>query len=162
MSLLERELNQTRPIDDPTTEAILSVLKSGDVIQRELEAAVAEHGLTWQQYTVLRILRGAGPKGLPVLDIANHLIEGSPNVTRLLDRLVAKGLAIRSRAQHDKRVVYAVVTAAGGRLLDQLSAPVLQARRSICGSLTPTELDRLVNLLEKMRRGVYAQRTAAD
>lgn len=156
MSLLEQELQQTRPIDDPALEAILSVLKSGDLIQRELDSTVQEHGLTLQQYHVLRILRGAGEQGLPVLDIADQMIEASPNVTRLLDRLVTKNLAVRRRAKHDKRVVLAHLTPAGEALLDQIKKPVYQTQRGICGLLTPYEMEQLNRLLEKMRRGAYA------
>ncbi len=160
MSLLEQELQQTRPIDDPAAEVILAVLKSRDVVQRELEATCHEHGLTLQQYHVLRILRSAGQKGLPVLDIADHMIEDSPNVTRLLDRLAAKGLAGRRRSRHDRRVVHAVVTPQGERLLATIQAPMTRAQRDICGSLTSSELEHLNRLLEKMRRGVYAKRGA--
>ncbi len=160
MSLLEQELQQPRPFDDPATEAILSVLKSGDVIERELDQAVAAFGLTLQQYNVLMALRRGGARGIPVLDIADNLIEDCPNVTRLLDRLVAKGLAERRRADHDRRVVYARLTAAGETVVESLRAPVHQARRSICGTLSGTEMDTLTRLLEKIRRSVYSHRQA--
>lgn len=158
MSLLEQELRQTRPIEDPATEAILAVLKSSDLIERELDATVQAHGLTLQQYHVLRILRSAGAVGMPVLDIGDQMIEDCPNVTRLLDRLVAKGLAERCPSKRDRRVVLARLTTAGERLLTSLQAPIFQAQRGICGHLTPTEMEHLNRLLEKIRRAVYARR----
>ncbi|MCC7492839.1 MAG: MarR family transcriptional regulator [Fimbriimonadaceae bacterium] len=161
MSLLEQELAQTRPFEDAATETILALLKSGDLVQRELQAAVAAHGLTWQQYTVLRVLRAAGPHGLPVLEIGGQLIEDCANVTRLVDRLQSKGLTERVRSQADRRVVYARLTAAGDSLLRELQGPLYQQRRRLTGSLTPTELEHLNSLLEKLRRNVYAQREAA-
>lgn len=158
MSLLEQELHQTRPFGDSSLETILAVLKSGDLIERQLEETLSEHGLTLQQYHVLRILRSAGPRGLPVLDIARGMIEDSPNVTRLVDRLALKGLASRHRSQADRRVVYARLTEAGEALLAAVQAPVHRTQRDICGHLTQGEIDHLNRLLEKMRRAVYERR----
>lgn len=155
MSLLEQELGQTKPIDDPTVETILGVLKTSDLLRRELTDPLAEHDLTWQQYNVLSILREGGHKGLPVLDIADRMIEDSPNVTRLVDRLVAKGLVAKTRSAADRRVVYASLTDVGERLLDQLRGPMLSLRRDLCGGLSNSEMDLLSRLLEKTRSRIY-------
>ena len=135
--------------------AILSLMKSTSLVQRELEATAKAAGITLQQYHVLRILRAAGPKGLPVLDIASQMIEDSPNVTRLVDRLVVKGLAARERVDQDRRVVRAVLTDAGDALLDRLTAPMQHLRHSLCGTLSHSEMDHLNRLLEKVRMAVY-------
>jgi len=155
MALIEQELAQTRPIDDPRQVAILSLMKSTSLVQRELEATARDAGITLQQYHVLRILKSAGDKGLPVLDIAEQMIEDSPNVTRLVDRLAAKGLAERQRIDTDRRVVRARLTPSGEALLDRLTAPMQHLRHSLCGSLTHAEMEHLNRLLEKMRLAVY-------
>lgn len=155
MSLLEQELQQARPIDDPAVATILSVLKTGDMMRRELEAAVEQHGITWQQYNVLLALRDAGAKGMPVLDIVDRMIEDNSNVTRLLDRLAAKGLTERVRSQRDRRVVYARLTPTGERLIEQARGAVNAARRSLCRALSQSDMEHLIRLLEKARRGIY-------
>ncbi len=155
MALIEQELAQTRPIDDPRQVAILSLMKSTSLVHRELEATARAAGITLQQYHVLRILKTAGTHGLPVLDIAEQMIEDSPNVTRLVDRLAAKGLAERQRVDADRRVVRARLTAAGDLLLDRLTAPMQHLRHTLCGSLTHAEMEHLNRLLEKLRLAVY-------
>jgi hypothetical protein len=59
-------------------------------VTRRLAGVVEPHGVTLQQYNVLRILRGAGEGGLPTLEIAQRMIEHAPGITRLLDRLERK------------------------------------------------------------------------
>ena len=66
---------------------------------------------------MLRILRGAGPEGLPTLEIAARMIEHSPGVTRLLDRLEARKLVRRVRCPEDRRQVLCHATEAARRLL---------------------------------------------
>ncbi|MBI2302204.1 MAG: MarR family transcriptional regulator [Armatimonadetes bacterium] len=156
MSLLEQELQQARPIDDPSLRTILSILKTGDLIRRELECAVESHGVTLQQYNVLLTLREAGTRGTPVLDIAEKMIEGSSNVTRLVDRLVVKGYVRKTRSQRDRRVVYASLTEEGRRLIEKLQGPMQSARRQLCGGLMNAESEHLVGLLEKLRRAIYS------
>ena len=83
----------------------MTLLRTADLARRALGAVVEEHAITPQQYNVLRILRGAGASGLPTLEIADRMIEESPGITRLLDRLEAKGLVRRERCPHDRRQV---------------------------------------------------------
>ena len=60
----------------------------------------------------------------PTQQIAERLITRQPDVTRLVDRLCAAGLAVRRRCEEDRRVVYVVLTAAGRKALAALDAPV--------------------------------------
>ena len=97
---------------------MLGLLKTGDVVRRFLATVAEPHGITLQQYNVLRILRGAGREGLPTLEIAERLIEQAPGVTRLLDRLETKGLVKRERCPMDRRQITCRITRRGGSLLD--------------------------------------------
>ncbi|MGH7505424.1 MAG: MarR family transcriptional regulator, partial [Longimicrobiales bacterium] len=86
-------------------EATIAILRTAEVVRRRLAEVVEPHGVTLQQYHVLRILRSAGAAGLPTLAIASRMIEHTPGVTRLLDRLEAKKLAARVRSEDDRRLV---------------------------------------------------------
>ena len=109
------------------------------------------HGITLQQYNVLRILRGAGDEGLPTLEIAHRMIEQSPGITRLMDRLEAKGLVRRQRSATDRRQVRCWITPTGLALLEQLDASVNQADEALLGALASDEVDRLILLLDAVR-----------
>ncbi|HYY96786.1 MAG TPA: MarR family transcriptional regulator [Pyrinomonadaceae bacterium] len=109
----------------------------------------APFGITAQQYNVLRILRGAEPEGLPTLTIAERMIERTPGITRMIDRLEAKGLVAREVRPHDRRRVYCRITKKGLSLLKQLDEPVEEFNRSAFRTLSDAELRQLVALLER-------------
>src|SRR6266576_2721240 len=105
-------------------EAALGLLRTADAVKRSLAQVIEPHGITAQQYNVLRILRGAGADGLPTLEIADRMIEQTPGITRLIDRLESKKLVWRERSSTDRRCVYCRITAAGIALLARLDGPV--------------------------------------
>lgn len=148
---LREEIRQTKPFESPTQEAILSVYRTSDVLQRRFVKLVEPHGISLQQYNVLRILRGAGKEGTPTLDIADRMIEKTPGITRLLDKLEAKHLVRRKRCPQDRRQVLCWITDAGLNLLTELDKPIVQASVSSLQSLTQAELKQLISILEKVR-----------
>ena len=75
----------------------MSILRTAAVVQRHLAQVVEAHGITIQQYNVLRILRGAGEAGLPTLAIRDRMVEEAAGITRLLDKLESAGY-VRARA----------------------------------------------------------------
>ena len=76
----------------------MSVLRTAAVMQRHLAQVVEAHGITIQQYNVLRILRGAGEAGLPTLAIRDRMVEEAAGITRLLDKLESAGHVVRERS----------------------------------------------------------------
>ena len=97
-SALQREIRQKKPFRSPAQEAVLGLLRTADVVRRLVARSLEPYDVTPQQYNVLRILRGAGDEGLPTLTIGERMLEDSPGVTRLVDRLIAKGLVSRARS----------------------------------------------------------------
>ncbi|MDQ3755213.1 MAG: MarR family transcriptional regulator [Acidobacteriota bacterium] len=119
---------------------------------RTVGAAIFEpYGITGQQYNVLRILRGAEPEGLPMLTIADRMIERAPGITRMIDRLEAKKLVARERRAGDRRCVHCRITKQGLALLARLDKPVGEADRAAFAALNQRELAQLVALLERVR-----------
>src|ERR1035438_5192727 len=117
---LQAELKQRVPFTSREQEAYLSLLRTADALQAQVEARLKEFGLTGTQYNALRILRGAGPEGLPCREIGERMITRDPDITRLLNRLEDRGFVERTRARHDRRVIYGKITAAGLKLLRDL------------------------------------------
>src|SRR5919205_3401802 len=95
---IAEELKQKRPFATKAQAATIALLRTTDVVRRRLARVVEPEGITLQQYNVLRILRGAAGEPMAALDVAERLIEEAPGVSRLLDRLVAKGLIHRDRS----------------------------------------------------------------
>ena len=151
--LIQRELKQRRPFT-PAQEAVVSLLRTVEIVRRHLAAQIEPHGITLQQYNVLRILRGAGADGLPTLEIADRMIEQAPGITRLLDRLERKALVRRERCAADRRQVLCWITPAGADLLGGLDAAVEAADAAVVADLDDQERRHLVTLLDKVRAGL--------
>jgi DNA-binding MarR family transcriptional regulator len=150
-SALQREIRQRKPFRTPSQEAVVGLLRTTDRVRRTLAGVVEPRGVTLQQYNVLRILRGARPRGLPTLEIAARMVEHAPGITRLLDRLQAKALVRRQRRSQDRRQVVCRITPAGLRLLAGLDAGLQRADQSTLGMLSRRDLRRLIALLDRIR-----------
>ncbi len=150
-SRLQQEIKQTKPFRSTAQEATLGLLRTTDVLRRRMAALIEPHGITGQQYNVLRILRGAGSEGLPTLEIAERMIEQAPGVTRLLDRLETKRLVHRERCPEDRRQVTCRITASGLTLLGRLDEIVNGADEMMLQDLTPAEQKQLIRLLDRIR-----------
>jgi MarR family transcriptional regulator, organic hydroperoxide resistance regulator len=148
---LREEIRQSKPFDSPAQEAILALYRTSDMLRRQFSQLVEPHGISLQQYNVLRILRGAGKTGIPTLDIADRMIERTPGVTRLLDKLEAKRLVRRQRCPEDRRQVLCWITEPGMRLLAELDQPLATAGIRSMAPLPTGELRALIATLEKVR-----------
>ncbi len=150
-SRLQQEIKQSKPFRSTAQEASLGLLRTVDVLKRRMAALIEPHGITGQQYNVLRILRGAGSDGLPTLEIAERMIEQAPGITRLLDRLETKRLVHRERCPEDRRQVTCRITASGLTLLGRLDEVVNGADETLISDLTPAEQKQLIRLLDRIR-----------
>src|SRR5205085_4462300 len=94
--------------------AHLNVLIAADRDREAIEARCKPEGITMAQYATLWALCLAdAPDGVPTGALADGLITRQPDVTRLVDRLVAAGLAVRAPSPNDRRVVLVAATPAG-------------------------------------------------
>ncbi len=150
---LQAELKQKIPFASREQEAYLALLRTADALQSEVERRLNDFGLTGTQYNALRILRGAGPEGLPCREIGERMITHDPDVTRLLDRLEGRGFVERLRAKQDRRVIYGRITAAGLKLLREMDAPIEKYGREMLRHVGQGRLKQLIELLELVRSG---------
>lgn len=147
----QKAIGQHTPFRSLTQETLLALWLAADHARRPFEALLAEHGeLTLQQYNVLRILRGAGERGLPTLTIAERMIERTPGVTRLVDRLETKGLVERERSSDDRRQVVVRLSRAGRDMLAPLDAQIDRLDDEVLANFSSTELKQLLRLLERV------------
>ena len=148
---LQREIKQNRPIDTLEEEAYLNIQLTANVLIQGLADVLKAHDLTPTQYNVLRILRGAGDRGLTAGDVGERMITRDPDVTRLLDRLEKRALAERWRCTDDRRVVWTRITEAGRQAIAPLDAEIEQMHLRQLGHLGADRLTSLIELLETAR-----------
>jgi DNA-binding MarR family transcriptional regulator len=150
---LREELQQNRPFRSESQETTLALMRTASVVSRRYARLVEPHGISLAQYNVLRILRGAGPDGLPTLAIRDRMIEEGSTVTRLLDKLEAAGLVQRSRCRPDRRQVLCTISDAGLALLTTLD-PTFDATDESSMSMLDGESRRtLLDTLARIRTG---------
>lgn len=134
----------------------MSLLRTADEARRYMESILEPEDVTLQQYNVLRILRGAGATGLPTLEIGRRMIEKQPGVTRLIDRLVRKGLVDRLQDPEDRRRMLCTLTSEGLALLTRIDLRVDEADARFRAGLTPEILETLIRLLGESRVALRA------
>jgi DNA-binding MarR family transcriptional regulator len=124
------------------------------VLKRGLDLLLKRRGITAAQYNVLRILRGAGERGLHCSGIAERMITAEPDITRLLMRMERLGLILRHRDGSDRRMVTAKATERGLQLLDELETPLRDLQAQQFALLTEVDLANLIGGLETVRESV--------
>ena len=148
-------IKQTRPFASLGQEALIGLLLTTERLRWPLQDLLCSRGdLTPQQYNVLRILRGAGKGGLPTLEIAARMIERTPGITRMIDRLERKELVERERAADDRRMVLCRISSAGRVLLRSLDTPIDELDARLLDALTKAETRELIRLLNKLRNSL--------
>jgi DNA-binding MarR family transcriptional regulator len=150
---LQMEIKQSKPFPRPTAEALLGILRTAAVIDHHLGEALKPYKITTTQYNVLRILRGAGQKGMCGREVAERLVSKVPDVSRLLDRTEELGLISRERDPEDRRHVTARITEKGLALLDRATPDLEAVERQRFGRLGPEVVERLIAALDDVRSG---------
>lgn len=155
LSPTQKAIRQDRPFSSPSQETVVALMLAADRVRWPFERLLAESacGLTLQQFNVLRILRGAGEAGLPTLEIGERMVERTPGITRLVDRLEEKKLIERRRSTTDRRQVVVRITKGGRDALASLDADIDRLDSTVLSMLGPTELKSLLRLLERIHGG---------
>lgn len=137
--------------DSLQQEVYLNLWRTYDRLKAIEDELFATVELSAQQYNALRLLEAVHPGAMPTSALGNKLISRAPDMTRLLDRLEARGLIQRERRSDNRRVVEVSITADGLQLLKQLSPSVSDSHTRQLGHLSEEQLTQLVELLYAAR-----------
>ena len=149
MTDISREIRQ-QTFDSVHHKAMVNLLFTNNRIMEKLNNFFKDHGLTNQQFNVLRILRGRHPEPCNARYIREVMIFKAPDLTRLIDRLVIKGLADRKTCPDNRREIEVTITDKGLALLEELNPQVKQLTNEML-QLTEQEAEMLSALLDKSR-----------
>ena len=100
----------------------LTVLHTASTMLNHHRALLKPHGITPEQFNILRILRGQQGQPLALRDISGRMIDRNSNTSRLVDKLMAKGLVRRETCPSDRRRVDIALTPEGDEFTTQLKA----------------------------------------
>jgi len=150
--VLSDRIKQTTPFENQAQEAMLNLFVASAHVRRRVEAACKEFDLQFAHHNVLRILRGVHPEGHPRCEIIERMLDPSPDVTRLIDKLVERGLVERSRSEEDRRMTIHTITDEGLALLDDLDPKI----RDVQDWFDERVSDRDLRHLSRICEGIYA------
>jgi DNA-binding MarR family transcriptional regulator len=145
-----RERLQQRRFPSLADEAVVSLMVAAEHLDQAVAPIWERHRVTTDQYNVLRILRGVYPGGHPRNEVARRMIHRAPDVTRMLDRLVRRGVVARVRNADDRRESIATITKAGLALLDRIDPEVLAVQKAVTAALPEHKLRQLVRLCDAL------------
>ena len=127
--------------------ALTNIIFTSNWVLNRIASALKPTNLSLQQFNVLSILYGQPNYTATVTLITDRLIDRMPNTSRLLNKLMDKGLIEKERNSSDQRVVYIKLTKEGV-LLKKKARTIID---SILVNLTDEEADLLNDMLEKVR-----------
>lgn len=141
---------KTSRFHDDWHKATVNILFTNNWLSNVLEARASKKNITLQQFNVLRILRGQYPNPASNVMIKERMISSTPDISRLVERIVSKGLITRTKNKSDKRAVDLLITEKGLQLLEELEAD-MHLSPMLSESLSPDEAKLLSELLDKFR-----------
>lgn len=148
---IETDIKQSTPFRSPYQRVIVNLLYTSNWIAGSQTQLLKPYKLTLQQYNVLRILRGQSPNPIKVSDITERMLDKMSNASRLVDKLVAKKLVLRTECPSDRRAVDVVITEKGLDLLKQLDARQNEWNAMLESKMTAEEAESLSLLLDRLR-----------
>ncbi len=141
----------TKPITDPYQRAMLNIMFTGVWLQQRMGQTLKPFGITEPQYNVLRILRGQKGDPMNLYAIQERMIQKMSNVSRLIDKLVAKELVTRTESKENRRRVDIAITPKGLGLLTEIEPALKPVFAKIADNITADEAQGMGDLLDKMR-----------
>lgn len=135
---------------NPGLDAMLNLLVASRFVESDFEELLSQFGVSRRQYNVLRILKGVYPGGHPRSEIAARVVEQSPDITRIIDRLEEQGLITREKGKKDKRESLTIITQKGITIVDKAAPLVADFMKNIESKLTKEGCSTLSELCEKL------------
>jgi DNA-binding MarR family transcriptional regulator len=145
--ILKNRLKMSK-FEGPVQEAMLALMVAGSELRSKFDQTLSAQGLTGEQYNILRILRGQ-PEGHQCGEIAERMIDRSPDVTRRIDSLEKQGLVERAHSTVDRRVVNVRITKKGREMLSAVEPKMKEFQEKVAQSITAEDLRALVAICEK-------------
>ena len=146
---IENDIHQSK-FSSARQKAMINILYSYGWVLEKIKESLSKEDITHQQFNILRILRGSHPKPLSTLQIRERMLDKMSDTSRIVDRLVTKGLVKKTTCSKDKRLVDVTITEKGQKLLRKIDAESDQIA-DVMANLTEKEAEILSGLLDKLR-----------
>jgi DNA-binding MarR family transcriptional regulator len=132
-------------------KTVINISFSSIWMKDEIMAVLKPRDISIEQFNVLRILRGKKGEPTNLQDIQERMINKMSNTTRLVDKLILKGLVERFICKNNRRKVDIYITKQGLNLLNEIDPVIEATEERVTSNLTIQELETLNTLLTKLR-----------
>jgi DNA-binding MarR family transcriptional regulator len=148
MKKIEDEIQQKK-FKTPYQKAVINLIYTANWLQAKQQDFFKPFGITGQQFNILRVLKGQHPNSISPTEIKSRMLDRNSDVSRMLERLVAKNFITKKTCPNDKRASDVNITEVGLELL----AEIEKHQKVLDGVLTlsPEEAAQLSDLLDKSR-----------
>jgi MarR family 2-MHQ and catechol resistance regulon transcriptional repressor len=146
---IENDINQ-RNFKSEYQKAIVNLIYTYNWTTERIKHILDKEDLTPQQFNILRILRGSETP-LSTLQIRERMLDKMSDTSRIVDRLVLKGLSKKTICKQDKRLVDVIITDKGKKLLQRLDKHETDIE-AVMKSLSESEAQLFNQLLDKIRQ----------
>jgi DNA-binding MarR family transcriptional regulator len=146
---IEDEIKQKK-FKDAHQKAFLNLLFTSKFLEKKNNNVMKAYGVTMQQYNVLRILKGKHPTLRSAEEIKEVMIDKSPDLTRLIDRLIKKGFVTREVCKENRRKLDIGITKKGLAQIAKME-PTMATFHKDLKKITKKEAEELSRILDKMR-----------
>ncbi len=135
---------------DEQQRMLINILYTNNWLINKIKKTLKSHNITHQQYNVLRILNGKYPSTCSVGDIKRVMLDKTPDVTRLIDRLLQKELVSRCRCINNRRQINVSITEKGISLLQNIR-PQMDEMMQFTQKISDKEAEKVNFILDKIR-----------
>lgn len=149
---LEQDIQQSK-FRNEHQKAVVNLLFTVSWLKEQTRAIFDPEEITPQQFNILRILRGSLPKPLSTQAIRDRMLEKMSDTSRIVDRLIVKGLVKKVTCESDRRLVDVQITDKGRKLLERIDLKENEMDEIVKG-LNEAEAKELNQLLDKIRQGI--------
>ncbi|MEY3577192.1 MAG: hypothetical protein RL394_775 [Bacteroidota bacterium] len=146
---LEKDIKQQH-FTSENQKLIINLVYTNNWLTEKIRDFLSAEDITLQQFNILRILRGSHPQPLSTLTIRERMLDKMSDTSRIVDRLLLKGLVDKKTCPTDKRLVDISITEEGKKILAKIDMKEKEMT-AIISNLSQEEMKMLNGLLDKMR-----------
>jgi len=146
---IEKDIKQQH-FTSENQKVIINLVFTNNWLTEKIRVLLSAEDITLQQFNILRILRGSHPQPLSTLTIRERMLDKMSDTSRIVDRLLLKGLVSKKTCPSDKRLVDISITEEGKKVLTKIDRNEKEMS-AIVANLNQQEMKLLNGLLDKMR-----------
>ena len=147
---IEQEIEQEN-FDSEQQRLLINIMFTGNQFTLLSSRMLKQFSLTTQQFNVLRILRGQKGNPISVKDMHGRMLDSTSNVSRLVDKLLAKNLITRITCPNDRRKVELTIPKKGLQLLSEIDVFLKVIKKRLRSAITEDEAKIVGRNLDKFR-----------